>query len=61
MPCQYPAEFRQSAVRLVGEALPDHETGFEAIKKVTSRLGMSPEALRGGGTKSRSMLGCDRG
>jgi len=46
MPGQHPPEFRQRAVRMVEAALPDHATEFEAIKKVASRLGVSPEALR---------------
>lgn len=46
MPRQYPPEFRQRAVSVVEEALPDHATEFEAIKKVASRLGVSPEAVR---------------
>ena len=46
MPRQYPPEFHERAVRLVDEALPDHATEFEAIKKVASRLGISTEALR---------------
>jgi len=43
---QYPPEFRQRAVRMVEEALPDHATEFEAIKKVASRRGVSPDAVR---------------
>ena len=46
MPGQYPRDFRQRAVRMVEEALPDHATEFEAIKKVASRLGVNPEAVR---------------
>jgi len=46
MPRQYPPEFKERAVRLVDESLPDHATEFEAIKKVASRLGISTEALR---------------
>ena len=46
MPRQYPPEFRHRAVRMVDEAMPDHATEFEAIKKVASRLGVSPEAVR---------------
>ena len=46
LPRQYVPELRQSAVRMVDEALPDHATEFEAIKKVSSRLGVSPEAVR---------------
>ena len=46
MPRQYPLEFRQRAVRLVDEALPDHTSEYEAITKVARKLGISPEALR---------------
>jgi transposase len=46
MPRQYPQEFRDRAVRLVEESLPDHQTEFEAIRKVSGKLGVSPEALR---------------
>jgi len=28
------------------ESLPEHETEFAAMKKVTSKLGISPEAIR---------------
>jgi hypothetical protein len=31
---------------LVEESLPDHQTEFEAIRKVSAKLGVSPEALR---------------
>jgi len=34
MPRQYPPQFRERALRLVGETLPDHETEFAAMKKV---------------------------
>ena len=46
MPRQDPRGFRQRAARLVEEAVPDHATEFEAIKKVASRLGVSREAVR---------------
>ena len=46
MPRQFPREFRERALRMVEEALPDHETEFAAIRMVASRLGVSPEALR---------------
>lgn len=42
MPRQYPSAFRQRAVRMVDEAMADHTTEFEAIKKDASRLGVSP-------------------
>ena len=46
MPRQYPPEFRQRALRLLEEALPDYETEFEAIRQVATKLGVSTEALR---------------
>ena len=46
MPRQYSPEFRQRALRMLEEALPDYESEFEAIRQVASRLGVSTEALR---------------
>ncbi|MCW1249248.1 transposase [Acaricomes phytoseiuli] len=46
MPRQYPPEFRQRALRMLEESVPDHATEFAAIKHVASRLGMGSEALR---------------
>jgi transposase len=46
MPRQYPPEFRQRALRLLNEALPDYESEFEAIRQVATKLGISTEALR---------------
>lgn len=46
MPRQYPPGFRKRALRLLNEAPPDHETEFEAIRQVASKLGVSTEALR---------------
>lgn len=46
MPRQYPPEFKERAVRLVEEALPDHATEYEAIRKVSGKLGVSVEGLR---------------
>ena len=46
MPRQHPLEFRQRALRLLEEALPDYETEFEAIRQVATKLGVSTEALR---------------
>lgn len=46
MPRQYPSEFKERAVRLVEEALPDHATEYGAIKKVVGKLGVSVEGLR---------------
>ena len=46
MPRQYSPEFRQRALRLLEEALPDYESEFEAIRQVATKLGVSAEALR---------------
>lgn len=47
MPRQYPPEFRQRALRMLEEALPDYESElFEAIRQVAMKLGVSTEALR---------------
>jgi len=41
MPHQYPPQFRERALRLVEETLPDHETEFAAMKTVATKLGVS--------------------
>lgn len=46
MPRQYPPEFRQRALRLLEESLPDHESEYHAIRQVASKLDVSTEALR---------------
>jgi transposase len=46
MPRQFPPEFRQRALRMLEESLPDHETEYAAIRHVASRLGVGPETLR---------------
>ena len=46
MPRQYPPEFRQLALRLLEEALPDYGSEFEAIRHVATKLGISTEGLR---------------
>jgi transposase len=46
MPRQFPPEFRQRALRMIEEALPDHETEYAAIRHVGSKLGIGPETLR---------------
>ena len=46
MPRKYPPEFRQRAVRLLVEALPVHESEYEAIRHVVGKLEVSAEALR---------------
>ena len=45
MPRQYPQQFRERALRMVEESLPEHETEFAAMKKVATKLGISPEAI----------------
>ena len=46
MPRQFPPEFRQRALRLLAESRQNHGSEYEAIKQVSSRLGISPESLR---------------
>ena len=46
MPRQYPQQFRERALRMVEESLPEHETEFAAMTKVATKLGISPEAIR---------------
>jgi transposase len=36
MPRQFPPEFRQRALRLLDEAIPEYESEFEAIRQVAS-------------------------
>jgi transposase len=48
MPKQFPAEFRQRALRLLAEARQQaqYETEWAAITAVASRLGVNNETLR---------------
>lgn len=47
MRTNYPAEFRQRAVRMVAEAMPNHRTETAAMTTVASQLGISSvETLR---------------
>jgi transposase len=46
MPRQYSPEFRQRALRMLQEAIPEHVTETAAIEHVASRLGVVPETLR---------------
>jgi transposase len=46
MPRQFPPEFRQRALRMLEESLPDHETEYAAIRHVGGKLGVGPETLR---------------
>jgi transposase len=46
MPRQFPPEFRQRALRMLEESLPDHQTEYAAIRHVGSKLGVGPETLR---------------
>lgn len=43
---QFPPEFRQRALRMLEEALPDHETEYAGITRVSSNLGVATETLR---------------
>jgi transposase len=46
MPRQFPPEFRQRALRMIDEAMPEHGTEYAAIRHVGSKLGVGPETLR---------------
>ncbi|WP_375386170.1 transposase [uncultured Microbacterium sp.] len=46
MPRQFSPEFRQRALRMLEEALPEHETEYAAIRHVGGKLGVGPETLR---------------
>ena len=43
---RYSADFRARAMRLVAEAMPEHDTEWAAITSVANKLGMSTETLR---------------
>ncbi len=45
-PSRYSADFRARALRLVGEARPEHDTEWAAITSVAHKLGVSTETLR---------------
>jgi len=46
-PSKYPVELRERAVRLVFESKEDYPSEFEAIRSISSKLGIgSPETLR---------------
>ena len=42
----YSPEFRQRALRMLEEAVPQHDSEFQAISQVASKLGCDPETLR---------------
>lgn len=46
MPSQFPPEFRQRALRMLEESLPEHRTEFAAIRHVSAKLGVGSETLR---------------
>ncbi|MGQ0368097.1 transposase [Leucobacter sp. Z1108] len=46
MPRQFPPEFRQRALRMLEESIPEHETEYAAIRHVSMKLGVGPETLR---------------
>lgn len=46
MPRQYAPEFKQRALRMLDEAIPDQSSEFAAIRHVAAKLGVSTEALR---------------
>ncbi len=45
MPRQYPQQFRERALRMVEESLPEHETEFAAMKKIAGGREMTAHFL----------------
>lgn len=43
---QSPPEFRQRALRMLEESMPEHETEYLAIRHVGAKLGVGAETLR---------------
>lgn len=46
MPRQFSPDVRQRALRMLEEAIPEHDTEYAAIRHVGSKLGVGPETLR---------------
>ncbi|MCC6270536.1 MAG: transposase [Microbacteriaceae bacterium] len=46
MPRQFPPEFRQRALRMLEELMPEYETECAAIRHVGAKLGVGPETFR---------------
>ena len=46
MPRQFPPEFRQRALRMLEELMPEFETEYAAIRHLGAKLGVGPETLR---------------
>jgi len=44
---RYSSEFRERAVRLVGQQLGKYDTEWAAIRSIAKKLGCTPESLRG--------------
>ena len=43
---RYSSEFRERAVRLVGQQLAKYDTEWAAIRSIAKKLGCTPESLR---------------
>lgn len=46
MPKKFEPETRERALRMLAEAMPEHENKSAAVRHVAGLLGMSPETLR---------------
>jgi hypothetical protein len=55
MPKRYPTELRQRAVRLVAEQRDQYQSGYEAIRPIAAKLGITtPRRCAPGCTRPRS-------
>jgi transposase len=52
MSVRYSAEFRSRALRLLEEAVPRHESEYQAIVAVSTKLGCDSETLRKRGRRA---------
>ena len=46
MPRQYPQQFRERALRMVGKLRTERKCEFATMKKIAIKLGISLEAIR---------------
>ena len=55
MPRQYPQQFRERALRMVEESLPEQKCEFAAMKQSRQCSGFLPKRSAGGNVKMKSI------